>query len=102
GSDVQALKTTAKKVGNDYIVNGNKMWITGASVAHWFFVLALTEPEKRGRGMTAFIIPHDTPGITIGKKEDNLGQRCSDTRAVTFTDVKVPAANRLGNPGEGF
>jgi acyl-CoA dehydrogenase len=102
GSDVQNLKTTAKKVGNEYVINGNKMWITGASVAHWFFVLALTEPEKRGRGMSAFIIPASTPGITIGKKEDNLGQRCSDTRAVTFADVKVPVGNRLGNEGEGF
>jgi acyl-CoA dehydrogenase len=102
GSDVQGIKTTARVAGDEYILNGNKMWITGASMAHWFFVLALTEPEKRGRGMTAFLVQADTPGITIGKKEDNLGQRCSDTRAVTFADVKVPKANRLGKEGEGF
>jgi acyl-CoA dehydrogenase len=102
GSDVQSLKTTAKKDGDQYVINGNKMWITGASVAHWFFVLALTEPGKRGKGMSAFVIPADLPGITIGKKEDNLGQRCSDTRAVTFSDVKIPASNLLGKEGEGF
>lgn len=102
GSDVAGIQTRAKKVGNDWVINGSKMWITGASVANWFFVLTVTDPDKGHKGMTAFIVDGDTPGLTVGKKEDNLGQRASDTRAVTFADVKVPAENMLGKEGEGF
>ncbi len=102
GSDVQGIKTVAKKVGNDYVINGSKMWITNASVANWYFVLAYTDPSKGVQGMTGFIVPRSTPGIEVGKKEKNLGQRCSDTRGLTFTDVKVPAENRLGEEGQGF
>ena len=102
GSDVASIKTTAKKVGDDYVLNGAKMWITNGSVADWYFVLTVTEPEKRHRGMTAFVVDHNGPGIEVGKKELNMGQHASDTRAVTFNDVKVPAANRLGNEGDGF
>ena len=78
------------------------MWITNASVASWYFVLAYTDQSAKHKGMTGFIVPKDTPGITVGKKEDNLGQRASDTRGITFDQVKVPAENRLGNEGEGF
>src|SRR5690606_25443686 len=88
--------------GSDYIINGAKMWITNGSVAKWYFVLAYTDPEKGVKGMTGFIIPANTPGIEVGKKEWNMGQRCSDTRGITFTDVKVPEKNRLGQEGEGF
>lgn len=102
GSDVQGIKTTAKKVGNDYVINGSKMWITNASVANWYFVLAYTDKEQGFRGMSGFIVPKDTPGIEVGKKEANLGQRCSDTRGITFTDVKVPAKYLLGQEGAGF
>lgn len=102
GSDVQGIKTTAKKVGDDYIINGSKMWITNASVATWYFVLAYTDPTKGVKGMTGFIVPRSTPGIDVGKKEVNLGQRCSDTRGLSFTDVKVPSKYRLGQEGEGF
>lgn len=102
GSDVAGIQTRARKVGNDWVINGSKMWITGASVANWFFVLTVTDPDKGHKGMTAFIVDADTAGLTVGKKEDNLGQRASDTRAVTFADVKVPAENMLGKEGDGF
>jgi len=102
GSDVAGIKTLARRVGSDYALTGNKMWITNGSVADWYFVLAYTDPDKKHRGMSAFIVPRDSGGVDVGKKEKNMGQRASDTRAVTFTDVKVPAANRLGNEGDGF
>lgn len=102
GSDVQGVKTTAKKVGNDYVINGSKMWITNASVATWYFVLAYTDASKGVSGMTGFIVPAKTPGIEVGKKEINLGQRCSDTRGISFTDVKIPEKYRLGAEGQGF
>ncbi len=102
GSDVAGIKTLAQRAGDEYILNGSKMWITNGSVADWYFVLALTDPEKKHRGMTGFLVDRTAQGIEVGKKEWNLGQHASDTRALTFTDVKVPAANRLGNEGEGF
>ncbi|MGZ3707285.1 MAG: acyl-CoA dehydrogenase family protein [Bdellovibrionota bacterium] len=102
GSDVSGIRTTAKKVGNDYVINGSKMWITNASVADWYFVLAYTDPAAKHKGMSGFVLPANTPGITVGKKEWNLGQRASDTRGITFEDVKVPEKWRLGREGEGF
>ncbi len=102
GSDVAGIKTMARRVGGDYVLSGSKMWITSGSVADWYFVLALTDPEKRHRGMTAFLVPRTSEGVEVGKKEKNMGQRASDTRAVTFRDVKVPGANRLGGEGDGF
>lgn len=102
GSDVSGISTTAKKIGDDYVINGSKMWITNASVANWYFVLAYTDQSKKHKGMTGFIVPRDTPGITVGKKEINMGQRASDTRGVTFENVKIPSSLRLGNEGEGF
>jgi acyl-CoA dehydrogenase len=102
GSDVAGIKTMARRVGDEYVLHGQKMWITNGSVADWYFVLAYTDPSQKHRGMSAFVVPRAADGIEVGKKEKNLGQRCSDTRAVTFNDVKVPAANRLGNEGDGF
>lgn len=102
GSDVSGIRTTAKIVGDDYVINGSKMWITNGSVANWYFVLAYTDPSLKHRGMSGFIVPADTPGISVGKKEWNLGQRASDTRGITFEEVKIPAKYRLGNEGEGF
>jgi acyl-CoA dehydrogenase len=102
GSDVASIGTRAVRDGNDYVLNGHKMWITGAGHASWFFVLTYTDPEKKYRGMTGFLVPADTPGIRVGKKEINMGQRASDTRAVDFEDVRVPAANRLGEEGQGW
>ncbi|MBI2943062.1 MAG: acyl-CoA dehydrogenase family protein [Candidatus Wallbacteria bacterium] len=102
GSDVAGIRTTAKLVGDEYILNGEKMWITGASKANWFFVLAYTDPEKKHRGMSGFVVEADSPGITVGKKENNMGQRASDTRSVIFNEVKVPKKNLLGKEGDGF
>jgi len=102
GSDVQGIKTTARKVGDDWVINGSKMWITNAGVADWYFVLAYTDKEQGTRGMTGFLVPRSTPGITVGKKEQNMGQRASDTRGLTFEEVVVPKKNVLGEPGKGW
>ncbi len=103
GSDVAAARTTAVKNGDSWVINGQKMWITNGAVANWFFVLAKTDPEKgTGSAFTGFIVDADTPGLTVGKKEWNMGQRASDTRAITFEDVVVPDVNRLGDVGYGF
>lgn len=103
GSDVAGIKTTAVKKGNQWVINGQKMWITGAGHANWFFVLARTnKTERTGKAFTGFIVDADTPGITLGRKEQNMGQRASDTRAVTFEEVVVPDENRLGDEGVGF
>ena len=102
GSDVAGIQTNAKLVGDEYIINGSKQWITGASVAKWFYVLAKTDPSKGHKGMSAFIVDADTPGVKIGKKENMMGQRASATHAVIFEEVKVPKSNLLGSEGEGF
>ncbi|KAJ1363319.1 hypothetical protein KIN20_023164 [Parelaphostrongylus tenuis] len=105
GSDVSGVKTKAEKKGDDYVINGQKAWITGGGYAKWFFVLARTDPDPKapaGKAFTAFVVDGDTPGIVRGKKEKNIGQRCSDTRTITFEDVRVPSSNVLGKPGEGF
>ncbi|MES2613809.1 MAG: acyl-CoA dehydrogenase family protein [Bdellovibrionota bacterium] len=102
GSDVAGIKTTAKKVHDKYIINGSKMWITNANYASWFFVLAKTDPQAGHKGMSGFLVPATTPGVKIGKKEDNMGQRCSDTRGVTFDNVEIPEKYLLGKEGDGF
>ncbi|KAF1336169.1 Medium-chain specific acyl-coa dehydrogenase, mitochondrial precursor, partial [Globisporangium splendens] len=103
GSDVAGAKTTAVKKGDKWVINGSKMWITNGSVAKWYFVLAKTDANaKAGSAFTGFIVDADSPGITVGRKEINVGQRCSDTRGITFEDVEVPEENVLGAPGYGF
>lgn len=105
GSDVAGTKTNAKKVGDKWILNGNKMWITngGAPRVDWYFVMAKTdESAAAGQAFTGFIVDANSPGITKGKKEINLGQRCSDTRAIFFEDVEIPDENRVGDVGFGF
>ncbi|OCF71200.1 acyl-CoA dehydrogenase [Kwoniella mangroviensis CBS 8886] len=102
GSDVAGIKTKAEKKGDKWVLNGSKM-CTNAGHANWFFVLAVTDPSAPpSKGMTGFVVDADTQGIVLGKKEINMGQRCSDTRQVTFQDVVVPEENVLGKPGEGF
>lgn len=96
GSDVQGISMTATEKGDVYLLNGNKMWITNASTATWYFVLAYTDKAAGYKGLTGFIVPADSPGIEVGRKEQNLGQRASDTRGITFTDVAVPKKNVLG------
>jgi len=103
GSDVSGIKTKAEKKGDKWILNGQKMWISNAGHANWFFVLAKTNPtESAGRAFTGFIVEADWPGITVGRKEWNMGQRCADTRGVTFDNVEIPDENRLGAEGAGF
>jgi acyl-CoA dehydrogenase len=102
GSDVAGLKTTFKAHGDDYVLNGEKCWITNASFASFYVVFATSDPSKRHRGIAAFIVDRDTPGLRVGKHEDKLGQRASDTAAVHFEDVKVPKANLIAPEGEGF
>lgn len=105
GSDVNGVKTKAVKKGDEWIINGQKMWITGAGVANWFFVLARTNPDPKApasKAFSGFIVEAGTPGLTPGRKEINMGQRCSDTRGVTFEDVRVPKENLLTAEGSGF
>jgi acyl-CoA dehydrogenase len=102
GSDVAGMRSTAVKKGDTYILNGQKMWITNAGVADWFFVVAYTDRDAKYKGMTAFIVEKDWDGVEVGKKEWNMGQRCSDTRGVSFSDVEVPAANIIGEVGMGW
>ncbi|XP_021936927.1 probable medium-chain specific acyl-CoA dehydrogenase, mitochondrial isoform X2 [Zootermopsis nevadensis] len=105
GSDVNGVKTRAEKKGDEYIINGQKMWITNGGVASWYFVLARTNPDPKcpaGKAFTGFIVDRDTPGLTPGRKEINMGQRCSDTRGITFEDVRVPKENVLLGEGDGF
>ncbi|XP_030044896.1 medium-chain specific acyl-CoA dehydrogenase, mitochondrial-like [Microcaecilia unicolor] len=105
GSDVAGLQTRAEKKGNEYIINGQKMWITNGGKANWYFLLARTDPNPKcptGKAFTGFIIEADSPGIQIGRKEMNMGQRCSDTRGIVFEDVRVPAENVLIAEGAGF
>jgi len=102
GSDVAGLKTTFKAHGDDYVLNGEKCWITNASFASFYVVFATSDPSKRHRGIAAFIVDRDSPGLRVGKHEDKLGQRASDTAAVHFEDVKVPKANLIAPEGEGF
>lgn len=105
GSDVSGLRTRAEKHGDEWVINGNKMWITGGGVANWYFVLARTDPNpkaKTGSAFTGFIVEADSPGVIKGRKEWNMGQRASDTRGITFEEVRVPAKNVLGKVGEGF
>ncbi|HJM18016.1 MAG TPA: acyl-CoA dehydrogenase family protein [Candidatus Thalassarchaeaceae archaeon] len=101
GSDVQSLKTEAKKEGDEYVINGNKAWISGAGYADWFFVLAYTDRSAGYGGLSGFIVDSDTRGIELGKKEANMGQRCSDTRGVSFKDVRVPESNLVGGVENG-
>jgi acyl-CoA dehydrogenase len=98
GSDVQGLKTSCVKKGNTWVINGQKMWITNGGRANWYFVLARSKED----GFCGFIVDRDTPGVEPGKKEIMLGQRCSDTRGITFTEVVVPEENLLGKAGDGF
>ncbi|KAJ1945849.1 hypothetical protein EC988_005661, partial [Linderina pennispora] len=103
GSDVAGAKTTAVKKGDKWIVNGQKMWITNGGKANWYFLLAKTDPAANaGKAFTGFIVDANTPGITVGRKEWNMGQRASDTRGITFEDVEIPDENVLGTPGQGF
>src|SRR6266511_2398218 len=102
GSDVARIKTTAERRGDEYVLNGSKTFITNAGHAAWTVVFAKTDPSKGHRGISAFVVPMDAPGVEIEKHLDKMGQRSTDTSAFALTDVVVPATNRLGEEGDGF
>jgi acyl-CoA dehydrogenase len=102
GSDVARIKTTAERVGDDYVINGSKMFITNAGHAAWAVVFASTDRSRGRRGLSAFVVPMDADGIVIERHLDKMGQRATDTSAFALNDVAVPAANRLGAEGDGF
>ncbi|HSC50505.1 MAG TPA: acyl-CoA dehydrogenase family protein [Gaiellaceae bacterium] len=102
GSDVSGIQTTAVRHGDEYVVNGSKMFITNAGHASWVVVFASTDKDAGHRGLTAFIVPTDLDGVVVEQHLDKMGQRATDTSALAFQDVKVPARNRLGEEGQGF
>lgn len=102
GSDVAATKTKAVRKGDDYIITGNKCFITNGEYADVYIVVASTDSSKGAKGLTAFIVEADRPGISVGKEEDKCGIRTTNTVEVVFDDVCVPASHRLGNEGDGF
>ncbi|MFN5023704.1 MAG: acyl-CoA dehydrogenase family protein [Chitinophagaceae bacterium] len=102
GSDATHQHTEAKDMGDHYIINGIKNWITNGSTASVYLVIAQTDYTKGHKGINAFIVEKNTPGVSVGVKENKLGIRGSDTHAISFTDVKVPKANRIGEEGFGF
>jgi len=102
GSDATSQRTTAEDKGDYYLVNGTKNWITNANSASTYILIAQTHPEKKHKGINAFVIEKNTPGITLGPHEDKMGMRSSDTHSVMFNDVKIPKENRIGEDGFGF
>lgn len=102
GSDATSQRTTAIDAGDHYILNGTKNWITNGNTATYYLVIAQTYPEKGHKGINAFIVEKDSPGVVVGRKEDKLGIRGSDTHSIMFQDVKVPKENRIGEDGFGF
>lgn len=102
GSDAGGLKTTVKDSGDHWILNGEKMWITNAGYADLFVVYATLDPALKHKGICALVVDPKSSGIEIGKKEDKMGHRSSDTRGIRFNNVKVPKENMLGGPGEGW
>ncbi|PEK01777.1 acyl-CoA dehydrogenase AcdA [Bacillus wiedmannii] len=102
GSDAGGMRTTAKRDGDHYILNGSKIFITNGGIADIYVVFALTDPESKQRGTSAFIVESDTPGFSVGKKESKLGIRSSPTTEIMFEDCRIPVENLLGEEGEGF
>jgi butyryl-CoA dehydrogenase len=102
GSDAANVKTTCTKDGDDYILNGTKMWITNGDSSDIAIIFAMEDKEKGAKGITAFIVEKDTPGFSVDPKEKKLGIRSSDTCSLVFEDCRVPAENMLGKPGQGF
>jgi acyl-CoA dehydrogenase len=102
GSDVSGMKTRAVKKGDKWVISGSKCFITNGSHADWFTVYAKTDPEAGHRGITAFVVDADSPGVSVDKKEDKMGQRASNTATISFDEVEVPAENMLGEENHGF
>jgi len=102
GSDATKQHTTARDMGDHYLLNGTKNWITNGNTAGMYIVMAQTDALKRHKGINAFIVEREMEGIVVGKKEDKLGIRGSDTHSVMFSDVNIPKENRIGEDGFGF
>ena len=102
GSDVASVKTTARKDGDDYIINGGKMWITNSLQADWMCLLANTSEGPAHKNKSLIVVPMNTPGITVAKKIRKIGMMSSDTGLIHFDDVRVPQRNRIGEEGLGF
>ncbi len=102
GSDATSQRTSAIDQGDHYLVNGTKNWITNGNNASVYLVIAQTDAEKKHKGINALIVERETDGFVVGKKEDKLGIRGSDTHSLMFTDMKVPKENRIGEDGFGF
>jgi short/branched chain acyl-CoA dehydrogenase len=102
GSDAFALKTVAKADGDDYIINGSKLWISNSTQANFFLVMANADPSKGYKGITCFSVDRDTPGFTVGKEEDKLGIRASSTCPLFLDNVRVPKSAVLGQVGQGY
>ncbi|MEU9474378.1 acyl-CoA dehydrogenase family protein [Streptomyces sp. NPDC048191] len=102
GSDVAALRTRATRDGDDWVINGSKLYITNGTQADWICLLARTSDEPGYGSFSQIVVPTDTPGVQVHRKLDKLGMRSSDTAELTFTDVRVPVGNTIGEPGLGF
>ena len=102
GSDVAAISTTAQKVGEEYLINGTKRFITNAPIANFFTVFATIDRSRGSKGLSCFLVDRDLPGVTLGKKEKKMGIRCSPTSEVIFEDVRIPAFQIVGQEGDGF
>ena len=102
GSDAAAIRSTAVRDGSSYVLNGTKNWVTNGEQAGVYLIFARTSKDGGTRGLSAFIVERDTPGLVIGKAEDKMGLRGSDTVALALQDLRVPADQRLGEEGEGF
>jgi alkylation response protein AidB-like acyl-CoA dehydrogenase len=102
GSDASALKSTARKEGDSYVLNGVKQFITSGRSGHLAVVIAVTDKGAGKKGMSAFLVPTDTPGYVVARLEDKIGQHSSDTAQINFEDCRIPAENRIGEEGEGY
>jgi len=102
GTDVGSLSCSAENKGDHFIINGTKTFVTNGGFAGVFIVFAVTDPSAGSKGISCFAVDKETPGINVGAKEDKCGMRASDTREVSFMDVKVPKENMIGEPGQGF
>jgi acyl-CoA dehydrogenase len=102
GSDVAGMKTRYRKVGDKYVITGQKRWITNGGMADFYTVFAREEGTQRHKGITCFVVDRATPGLSVGKKENKMGQRCSNTTDVIFEEVKVGKGNVVGTEGDGF
>lgn len=102
GSDAGTMKSRAIRDGDTYVLNGRKSWVTSGPVADYFVVFFMTDPDKKQKGVSAFLVEGNTPGLVRGKKEPKLGIRASATSELIFEDCRIPAENRLGEEGEGF